>query len=73
MGKVSARLVERGNGIQLRRGTMPETRDLGKDEPDPVADLPAGAELVERAVVDALLGSDEPIQIVRLGHGATAL
>ena len=62
VGEVGARLRERADGERLRRRAAPEARDLGKDEPDPVAGLAATAQLVENARVDVPLGARRSVR-----------
>ena len=68
MGDIGAGLVERRDRVPPRHVAVPQTGDLGKDEPDPMAGLAPAPELVERAGVRVLLRQHESIQIV--WHGA---
>ena len=46
-----------------------KTGDLRKDEPDPVAGLSPGPQLIKDCVVDGLLGGEEAVEVVAVGHG----
>jgi len=43
--------------------------DLGKDAPDLVTGLSPGQEFSEDCVVDGLLGVEEAVEVVAVGHG----
>src|ERR1700683_1640038 len=60
---IGLRLVDRGYGVPLRHGALPETLDLRKDVPHPVAFLAAGPKLRLRPLVHALLGVSEALPI----------
>lgn len=64
--EIGLRFVERRDAEQLRGGTASEAGELRKDEPHPVALLGAGAELGKDGFIDAVLGVDEALEIVRI-------
>ena len=63
MSEIGPRLVERGDGEPDRRGALPEARDLGKDEPHPVALFPPRPKLPANLIIDGRLRVDEALQI----------
>ena len=63
VGEVSARLLERGDAIMLRRGGPAEPAHLWEDEPHPVALLAARAQFCERRIVRSPLRGDETLEI----------
>ena len=62
-------LIDGANGELLRHPTPTETGDLRKDEPDPVAGLSPGPQLIKDCVVDGLSGGEEAVEVVAVGHG----
>ena len=67
--KIRAGLVERGDRVPGRRRTAAQPVDLREDEPDPMAALAAGAQLVEDGVVDPSLRIDKTLQIKGIACG----
>ena len=68
MLEIGAGLLQRCDGIELRGGAAAETGELRENEPHPVALLRACAELGESGLEAALLGVDEALKIVGIGH-----
>lgn len=50
-------------------GTVSKTGNLRKDEPDPVAGFPSGAEFSEDGVVGGFLVGEEAVEVMSVGHG----
>ena len=68
MGEIGFGLVQRGDREPDRDGALSEARDLGKDEPHPVAFLPPDLQLLANLVVDRPLRVDEAIEIERIPY-----
>ena len=66
MIEVGDRLGQRDDREVPGDVAAPEARDLGKDEPDPVAALPSPPELLEDGRVDVLLFGEESAEVVRV-------
>src|SRR5665647_1844620 len=62
--------VARAKRIVLRHRAMPETGQLGKDEPHPVTLLPAPAQFCDNTGVDRRLCINKALEVERIGHGA---
>ena len=66
--EIGLRLVERGDREADRHGALSEARDLGKDEPHPVALLPSGLKFPTHLIVDRRLRVDEAFEVERIRH-----
>jgi hypothetical protein len=67
MGEIGARLVERGDAVELGRRGSAETAQLRKDEPHPVRPLPARAQFGEDSVENRGLRGHEALQVEEIG------
>jgi hypothetical protein len=68
VGEIGFRLVQRGDREADRHGALSEARDLGKNEPHPVALLPPDLQLLANALVDRRLCVHEPLEIKRVRY-----
>src|SRR5580704_2054505 len=68
VGKIGFRLVQRRDRETDRHGALSEARDLGKNEPHPMALLPPDLQLLANALVDRRLCVDEPVEIKRVRY-----
>jgi hypothetical protein len=72
MRGIRSRFLERANRIANGHRTMPEPRNLRKDEPHPVARLPTVAQVRKRFLVcaPAVLRANESLEVEGGTHGA---
>src|ERR1700761_2092569 len=68
MAQIGARPPPRRDRVTLRHRTLPQTGDLGEDEPHPVPGLAPGAQLGDGPLVHAVLGGDKAREVVRVAH-----
>jgi hypothetical protein len=66
VGEIGLRLVQRSDRETDRHGAVSETRDLGKDEPHPVALLAPSLHLTTHLLIDRGLGVHEAFEIERV-------
>ena len=64
MGEVGTRLGERPDGVAARHLAATQARELGQDEPHPVARLAPQPKFGERSRVGRKLSGNEPLEIV---------
>ena len=67
MLEIGLRLGERADGVAPAHGTLSKPRNLGKDEPHPVAALGAVSKLGQSFVEGFGLGLNEALQLERIG------
>jgi hypothetical protein len=67
-GEIGARFRQRSDGVAPRHVAPPESGDLRKDEPHPVALLAAPPQLGERLLIDGCLGRHEAIEAEIAAH-----
>ena len=67
-GEIGFRLVQRGDREADRHRALSGARDLGKDEPHPVALLPPDLELPTNLVVDKRLCVHEAFEVERVRY-----
>src|SRR5580704_14430356 len=68
MGEIGQGFVQRRDGEPNRRRALPESRDLRKDEPHPVALFPPCPKLLADFGVDGRLRLHEALQVKAVGH-----
>ena len=68
MLQIGAGLADRGDSVTLRGGAAPKLPQLREDEPHPVAPFRSRLQIGERGLDHAILGVDEPLEIVRVAH-----
>jgi hypothetical protein len=68
VGEIGFRLVQRSDRETDRHGALPETSDLGKDEPHPMALLPPNRQLPTNLLIDRRLRVHEPLEIKGIRH-----
>src|SRR3954470_6958876 len=63
MSQVGAPLIERTDAIELSHRGMPETAQLRKDKPHPMAPLPASLQFIQGSSEDGGLRDHEAVQV----------
>src|SRR5271163_520626 len=63
MGEIGARLVERGEAVELGGRGMAEPAQLREDEPHPVAALAPRSQFAEGGFVDGRLRRHEAVEV----------
>src|SRR3954467_9993294 len=70
MGQIGAPLMERADAVELSHRGMPEAAQLRKDEPHPMALLPASLQFIQGSSEDGRLRGHEAVQVegIRIRH-----
>src|SRR3954464_8075271 len=63
MSQVGTPLIERTDAIELSHRGMPETAQLRKDKPHPMAPLPASLQFIQGSSEDGGLRDHEAVQV----------